>query len=450
MSSDDEGGGSGGRSNTRAMSVKFESEEFYASRHSGWVPFTMRSTGAMILDATQDPSAADELPRTSALCAPCSEIIATNPLGYKVEVERHYKPMLLSNNVKEGWLEKLGGDIISNWKKRWMMVTEKGLHYFETPPSQGEKKKKAKGSKTFLQGSELAVSLIENPDPAVHKDCKDTSYYYFGLAFRAPAHTFLMRVSKYSDKESWIQFFNDIFKRLQLRPEERGKDPPAWKATVDRVLQQLSEEKEYLIDVDLKKERYQAELKETREKIAKLRAERDAKRQDLLERQKLVALKLSDVRDVQQRIAEIKKESEEAEAQILSSRAEVESMRTRMAQDIEHAKAMEDRAVSSLTKTQKALHDVKCEIEELRETRDYHFAMWRKAEEHFHEKKASTTMFAFSNPEAQEYSAPASPTVRLQLPSRVMPHEVSVKHVPSVHWKSSRSSRTSGSEHSTN
>ena len=327
-----------------------------------------------------------------------------------------------------------------------MMVTEKGLHYFDQPPSQSEKKKKAKGSKTFLQGTELAVSLLENPDPAVHKDCKDTKFFYFGLAFRYPAHAFLMRVDTFAEKEGWVKFFDERFKRLALRPEDQGKDPPAWKASVDRILQQLSEEKEYLLDVDIKKEKFTADLKATKEKIDGLRRHRDGQRFALKEQQTKVALKLSEVRDLQQKIALVNQAREAAEAEVQQSRSDVEQLRTRLASDIERSREMEAKAVDSLTKTQKSLDDVRKELEELRITRDFHFGLWRKSEENYHERKPSTVMYAFSNPDhADSYSQPQSPTMRLQLPSRAMAHEVSVKNVPSVHWKSSRSSDKSAS-----
>eukprot|EP00759_Apiculatamorpha_spiralis_P026213 PhF_6_TR29303/c0_g1_i1/m.42967 len=451
MSSDDDAKSPSSANLARAMSVKFESEEYYAARHSGWLPFTIKPNGAVhVLDATTDPTPGDEAPRTVPLCAGCSEYISKNPYRYTIDVDRHYKPMMLSNSVKDGWLEKLGGDMISNWKRRWFMVTEKGLHYFEAPPEQNEKKKKPKGSKAFLLSGVLNCTLIDNPDPIQYKNCKDSNFFYFGLQFNSPNHVFMMRTTNPMEKAAWVKFFQDVFKRLsQSAGGGTQHDPPYWKAAVDSLLQRFGEEKEYLTDVKLKKEAYESKLVELRDKLAALKAQREGKRQGLTEKQKAVSIKLGEVRAIQGQIDDVKRKSKLVEEDVAKSQREVEELRKRLEKDVEYARELEDGAVLALSKTRAALDKIRNETEELRRMRDSHFNQWRKTEEHWKDKKKEGPRYSFGlgtgwagDGTMSDMSAPLSPTIRLQLPARAMAHEVSIKHVPSVHWKSSRSNKS--------
>jgi len=425
-----------------SMSVKFETEEFYAARLTGWVPFTVSATttsGVSILDVAQDPSEQDLLPRTKPLCPSCSDIVRRNPKGYVVEVHRHLKPMLLSNKVKDGWLEKLTGEmgIMSSWKRRWMMATEKALHYFNEAPERSQKKSKAKGSRTFLQGTKVVVELIENPDPAVHKNCKDdVDKFHFGLHFTAPEQVWLMRVSTQAEKDSWVGFFQNIFQHL-ISPTPEAEDLPSWKRSIDEVLALLSQEDEYLQNVDGERQQMSEKIREMREMITKLRKNRESKRHALQEKQTAVATKLAEVQNLQEKVDDVEQAKRAVEAVVKNSQVDLDSIRDRLAIDRERSQAMENRAMEALTKSQISLEDVRRETAELRDAKDYHFSLWRKSEENFKTRPKDTPLYSFANPAVKKSSSPIVP-LPSQQPSRVVPKELSVKNTPSVCWKSSQ------------
>ena len=96
-----------------------------------------RITGGIItakhIHPDVEPQATDVTPPVVELCDDCSQqVVATQALH--VAVDRHYKPMQVSLELVEGWVEKLGGSNFPRWQRRFVSCTDKSVEWFDVEP----------------------------------------------------------------------------------------------------------------------------------------------------------------------------------------------------------------------------------------------------------------------------------------------------------------------------
>lgn len=357
-------------------------EEVYHAKERGWMPFVVRSRQGRPVVTYVDPfqplNEADRAPPTQELCEQCAQCVAgADPL--KVVVDRHYRPTLSSQEVVEGWVEKLGGGTFSRWQKRYITITEKSMDWFVNKPEPGEKKK-ITGHRLFVRDGDVLLSNIsDQPD---HPKCKEEGFFAFSVRFKDGVQgdkDMYFRVESAKERSIYVNFLRLCDSRARSRSTNRN--PVFWKRWVDAFLcnaSDLGALQSSTLDACAK---FESEIATLETKLTGIRAARPAAEQQLTARAVEVQDLLKAMAEREQRIAQANHTIASAEAHVKNEEELLRAKEQELGDEIKKFRMLEQHTAEQ----KQALQRRKCELQEsiasLRSRHDDVFARWRKIEE---------------------------------------------------------------------
>jgi hypothetical protein len=395
-----------------------DDEERYLAQESGWFPFTFRTSGGQPIVSFINPfakmSEKDPFPITQDLCGPCSAVVAAeDPLA--VVTDRHYKPMLLTQDVVEGYVEKLGGGAFQRWQKRYLSISEKALDWYTEQPKQGEKSKIC-GHHLFAKDGQCIIELVENPDPAQYPKCTDTRFFYFAFKFVDPVQTTCFRVTTAQEKHTMVSFSKQQI--LRLKSKRSNRNPVFWKRWVDSFLMNAADLGDLTTHSDAESKKLQREIESVEAELAKVTAQRP-------EAEGLLALKTSIVQQLRRDLLAHEEAARSAGILVDGAEQKVEEQRAllrlkelEMGDELRKATMLETRMREQREEALRKLAHLKLEIDELRREQESAFARWRKCEEEHDAKlkihRETTNLFTFSVDGVPKAASPDRSSRRLQ------------------------------------
>jgi len=306
--------------------------------------------------------------------------------------------MLLETTTVEGWVEKLAGTRIQRWQKRWLVVGEQSVDWYEERPKPGAKPK-IRGTRAIQQNDELSVvSVITTFDPRQFPKTTDPKFHYFAVNYRNPEQQTLYRVATADDKQRFVGFFSRLLKRW----EQHGgasRDPVFWKQWADSVLtstHDVADEARTREDLFDEEERESAAL---RHAIQKTRDERPpllSRNATLLDR--VAALK-AELRSLDELKLRHQKTAEAAEAKVQAEESRLTDLVQECSEEVRHHKFLEQRAEQQRAEAAQDIQNLEREIEAAVASKQQAFAKWRRLEEHHVDKQRAakgSREFAFS------------------------------------------------------
>ncbi|CUG86921.1 Hypothetical protein, putative [Bodo saltans] len=357
-------------------------EEVYHSKEQGWMPFVIRTKQQRSVVTFLDPFLAigdtDRTPPMQELCEQCATCVAgADPL--RVAVDRHYRPTSSTEEVIEGWVDKLGGTTFPRWQKRYLVITEKSLDWYATKPNPGEKKK-ITGHRLFVRdGKVLLAGVQEKPD---HPKCKEEPYFYFSVGFKDGEQgdrDMYFRVDQAKERSLYINFLRLCESRLKSRGVNRN--PVYWKRWVDAFLSNAADLGAlHASNLDAGSQ-YESEIAELQSKLSSIRAERPAADALLAERSGTVQQLLREIATYEDRIHMSNETVVNALNGVAAQETLLRAKEAELGDELNKFRMLEEHT----TATRGALQE-RCVVlgEEIRRIRDRHqqvFSKWRKLEE---------------------------------------------------------------------
>jgi hypothetical protein len=398
-----------------------DDDERYLAQESGWFPFTFRTSGGAPIVSCINPfgkiTEKDPFPITQDLCQSCSVVVAAED-PFAIVVDRHYKPMLLTQDVVEGYVEKLGGGTFQRWQRRFLSISEKAVDWYSEQPRQSEKAKIC-GHHLFARDGAVALELIEDPgqDPGQFPKCNDARYFYFAFKFSDPPQTTVLRVATAQEKTNFVFFIKQQIARLKMKRSNRN--PAFWKRWVDSFLMNAADLAELTVHNQEQTAQLQTIVSGVEAELAKIAAQRP-------EAESLLALKTNIVQQLRKELVMHEEAGRsafllvgEAEQRVEEQRAQLRLKELEMGDELRKATMLERRMRDQRRDAEQRLEVLTQEIEELRREQESAFARWRKCEEE-HDTKMNVNrdrkkgLFTFSVDGMPKAASPDRSSRRLQ------------------------------------
>lgn len=356
--------------------------EHYAAMDRGWMPFVIRSKQGRPVVSFIDPfhpiSESDRVPPYEELCETCAAALAPSD-SLKVVVDRHHRPTTNSQEIVEGWVEKLGGSTFPRWQKRYITITEKSIDWFTDKPELGQKKK-ISGHRLFVRDGKVLLSSI-NEQPG-HPKCKEEGFAYFSLTFsdgQLGDKEMYFRTGTTKERSVFVNFLRLCDSRSKTRSENRN--PVFWKKWVDAFLCNAADLGHLHTSNVEACHKYEAEIAELQAKLVDIRAQRPTHESVLAERATEVASLLNEITFQENRVKKAKLAIAKAAGAVDREEALLRAKEQQLGDEIKKFRMLEQH-----TQEQKAkLIDRKAELEDvIRKTKQRHdeiFSKWRKMEE---------------------------------------------------------------------
>ena len=385
-----------------AAAAASDEDEKYLAHDVGWFPFTFRTSGGQPVVSFINPFATmlekDPFPITQDLCTSCSATTAAvEPLP--VVVDKHYKPMLLTQDVVEGLVEKLGGGTFQRWQKRFLSISEKSIDWYADQPKQGEKTKIC-GHHLLAKDGQCLVEVVENPDPAQYPKCSDSRYFHFAFKFSDPVQTTCFRVTTAQEKHAMVSFAKQ--QMIRLRSKRSNRNPVFWKRWVDSFLVNAGDLGELTTHNKTEASKLQKEIDALEQELAKVTAQRP-------DAEGLLALKTNVVQQLRRDLLQQEETARNAGLLVDDAEKKVEEQRSllrlkelEMGDELRKATMLENRMREQKSEAIAKLDRLTRDIAELQREQEGAFARWRKCEEEHDEKlrnfkkPESSNLFTFS------------------------------------------------------
>ena len=358
-------------------------EEVYVSEECGWFPFHVNSnygqlSVATCIDPMQPAKETDRNPPMQQLCPQCSQLLG-EAKSLRVPVDRHYKPMSLNYEISEGWVEKLSLGRFSRWQKRYLMVSERSIDWFQSQPAPGDKAKIRGMRHTMRDGVVNISDIIDNPDPAAYPKCKDTNYFHFGVVFKHPSTTMFFRVPSLQQRDKYVTFLKQMVTRLSNTGAQ--KDPVYWKRWSDALLTNMA-------DLGEVASANKSETTDLEQELAEVRLRRQEIREEMPGLQQVLEQQRSSAQALKKELANIEEAKAEMDRDVKAAedRIELESIALGIAEietgdEMRKAEVLRAYVQSQEGDARRRIEELTASIEELQEKHALIFGKWRKLEE---------------------------------------------------------------------
>ena len=374
-------------------------DEYYEAYDCGWFPFTVANSNygevtVQFPNPDIEPHENDPMPNMHQLCEDCSDIVQNNDTLH-INVDKHYKPMLMKTDVVEGKVEKVGGSRFPRWQNRYLMISEKSLDWYEGEPKPGTKAK-TRGSRMIYDGVRLMIKeVIENPDPAKYPKCKEAKFFHFGVTFEGdPPVTMLFRVTTLQDRNKYTGFLNSIVKRAQNKGASR--DPVHWKKWANAFLINMADLGELSYQNDIEEEELMEEIKNIEREIDEVKAQKPPLAEKIAESRNVVKSSLDELSSLKDDLAAFETRAKEAEAKVAVAMEEFRAAESDIAEEMKTTMMLEGRALKKRDEVYLELKKLEAELEDLKQYQTTLFSRWRKGEENHGEQHTTSTERALS------------------------------------------------------